>query len=197
MVPRCTRTSPRAQVDERAVDLHVDLPRQHDGVVDRVGAVITRRHAGMINADPEYGAVRIAWSQPAASRRLPSRNCRRETTRSTRPRSFRDWAGGTSRSCRFRRWRRQRDHCRHVQSRRVGFSTPFLVSRLGSCPADALKGACMPTPRDHRVTLVMYTIKLPWTSGQGRHRRTAQTRARCKAARLPRRDGYPGDRDGP
>ena len=130
-----------------------------------------------------FGSVVATGRKPPSS--VPELSAGK--TRSTRPRSFRGWAGGTSRSCRFRRWRRQRGRCGRVQSRRGGFSTPFLVSRWGSVPRRRAQVSCILTPRDHRVTLVMYTIKLPSTSGQGRDRWTRRRELRCKAARPPER----------
>src|SRR5215467_8199635 len=43
--------------DHVVVELHVDLSGNHDGVVDRIGAVVARRHAGLIADDAKHGSM--------------------------------------------------------------------------------------------------------------------------------------------
>src|SRR5712692_2872668 len=47
----------RAQVDHCAVELHVDLARNHHRIVDRLGAMIARRDARLVFDQPEYRPV--------------------------------------------------------------------------------------------------------------------------------------------
>src|SRR5262249_45693627 len=47
----------RLEVHAGAVDLHVDLARNHRGVVDRIGAMVARADSGTEAHHPEHGAV--------------------------------------------------------------------------------------------------------------------------------------------
>src|SRR5207248_893176 len=50
---------PGAQMDLGALELHVDLAGEHHGVVDRLGAMVARRNAGLELDDPEDSAARM------------------------------------------------------------------------------------------------------------------------------------------
>src|SRR5262249_17068918 len=54
-----------AQVHRCPVDLHDDLARHNNRVVDGFGAVIARRDAGMVHADAEHRAVRVGGGDGA------------------------------------------------------------------------------------------------------------------------------------
>src|SRR5260221_3357336 len=45
------------QPHDRPVEVHLDFPRNHDRVVHRLGAMVARRHAGLILHQPEHRAV--------------------------------------------------------------------------------------------------------------------------------------------
>src|ERR671914_229996 len=48
----------RAQPDERALHIHLDLAGKHDGVIDRLRAVVARRRARLVAHQPEHRAIR-------------------------------------------------------------------------------------------------------------------------------------------
>jgi hypothetical protein len=58
------------EVHAGAVELHVDLARDHCPVVDRIGAVVARRNPGAEAHHPEHGAV-VERGADLAPRRIP------------------------------------------------------------------------------------------------------------------------------
>src|SRR5688572_19875912 len=62
------------QPHDFALELHLDLARQHDRVVDSLGAMVTRRNAGLVSHQPECDAV-VPFPQVQALVPGPGRGC--------------------------------------------------------------------------------------------------------------------------